>query len=201
MHSGTGTRGQVYIKAVSEVPGVLPGRAKNPRLRHLLRGDRARPRRKAISRLKLLVAASAVLSVLAACGQGATEDAPVGETLIAVQSSLPTPPSPGDPVPPSPGVQSPRATPQQTPAAEGRDATARASAGNARRAPGGRGGGFVPLDNPVFMPAIEASHLGDDDLVLGYEFRGEARAYPLDMMRFHHIANDTVAGTPVLITY
>ncbi len=120
---------------------------------------------------------------------------------MPVKSSLPTPTSPGDPVPLSPIVQAPRATPQQTPTAERRDATARASAGDAPRAPGGRGGGFVPLDNPVFMLASEASHLGDDDLVLGYEYQGEARAYPLDMMRFHHIANDTVGGTPVLITY
>ena len=60
---------------------------------------------------------------------------------------------------------------------------------------------FVPLDDPAFMPGLQASYLDDDDLVLGYKFGGEARAYPIRMMRFHHIVNDWVQGKPVLITY
>ena len=64
-----------------------------------------------------------------------------------------------------------------------------------------RGRGFVPLDSPAFIKGHEASFLGDDELVLGYESQGEARAYPVKMMRFHHIANDTVNGEPILITY
>jgi len=30
---------------------------------------------------------------------------------------------------------------------------------------------------------------------------GEARAYPIRMLRFHHIVNDQVSGRPILITY
>ena len=60
---------------------------------------------------------------------------------------------------------------------------------------------FVPLDNPIFLSSSEATYLEDDELVLGLEFGGEARAYPTQMMWYHHIVNDTVAGQPILITY
>jgi hypothetical protein len=40
-----------------------------------------------------------------------------------------------------------------------------------------------------------------ESLVLGLDWRGEARAYPLSMMWFHHIANDNIGGWPVLVTY
>ena len=61
--------------------------------------------------------------------------------------------------------------------------------------------GFVPLDNPVFLTVEEASYLADDDLVLGLEWQGAARAYPIAMVTFHHVVNDTIEGTPLLITY
>ncbi len=61
--------------------------------------------------------------------------------------------------------------------------------------------GFVPLDNPSFLAALEAGHLGAEELVLGVEWAGEVRAYPVRMLRFHHIVNDTVGGNPLLVTY
>lgn len=61
--------------------------------------------------------------------------------------------------------------------------------------------GFVPLDNPVFLTVEEASYLADDDLVLGLEWQGAARAYPIRMVTFHHVVNDIIGGTPLLITY
>ena len=60
---------------------------------------------------------------------------------------------------------------------------------------------FVPLDNPGLLSADRGTYLLNDDLVLGLEWGGEARAYPVRMLRFHHIVNDTVAGRPLLITY
>lgn len=61
--------------------------------------------------------------------------------------------------------------------------------------------GFVPLDNPVFIEPSAATFLADDELVLGLEWNGEARAYPVRMMVYHHVVNDEVSGSPVLITY
>ncbi len=61
---------------------------------------------------------------------------------------------------------------------------------------------FVPLDNPVFVSAASApSRVRDESFVLGLDWNGEARAYPLDMMWWHHIVNDTIGGDPVLVTY
>ena len=59
----------------------------------------------------------------------------------------------------------------------------------------------MPLDDPAFIPASTATFLGDDELVLGYDRDGEARAYPVSMMFWHHIINDTVQGRPLLATY
>ena len=71
---------------------------------------------------------------------------------------------------------------------------------NARQtSPAGRG--FVPLDNPLFIAADETDYFGDEDLVLGVEFAGEVRAYPVRMLRYHHVVNDTVGGEPLLVTY
>ena len=67
--------------------------------------------------------------------------------------------------------------------------------GSPRRTP------FVPLDNPQFLKAEAATYLPEDDLVLGLEWQGEARAYPIRMLRYHHIVNDTVGGQPLLVTY
>ena len=70
----------------------------------------------------------------------------------------------------------------------------------ARRAPR-RGRGFVPLDDPTFLAAHETEYFGDEELVLGVEFAGEARAYPVRMLRYHHVVNDTIRGEPLLVTY
>ena len=67
-----------------------------------------------------------------------------------------------------------------------------------QRPPSGRG--FVPLDDPVFLAADEAD-FADDELVLGVEWAGEIRAYPVRMLRYHHVVNDSVNGSPLLITY
>lgn len=61
---------------------------------------------------------------------------------------------------------------------------------------------FVPLDNPAFVSAAGApASVRDESFVLGLDWNGEARAYPLDMMWWHHIVNDTIGGDPVLVTY
>ena len=60
---------------------------------------------------------------------------------------------------------------------------------------------FVPLDNSTFLAAHETEYFGDEELVLGLEFAGEVRAYPVRMLRYHHVVNDTAGGEPLLVTY
>lgn len=58
------------------------------------------------------------------------------------------------------------------------------------------------IDEPKFFSAEEASGwLEDKELVLGLFYKGVARAYPLQILVWHEIVNDVVAGEPMLITY
>ena len=57
-----------------------------------------------------------------------------------------------------------------------------------------------PIYSPVFVPA-DATQLMAEELVLGLEINGDARAYPVGMMRVREMVNDVVGGTPVLVTW
>ena len=85
--------------------------------------------------------------------------------------------------------------PAPTITAEPRAEDADASAGSQRNSR------FVPLDNPDVVTADAATFLQPADRVLGLTVNGESRAYPINMMTFHHVANDVVGGQPVLVTF
>jgi hypothetical protein len=55
---------------------------------------------------------------------------------------------------------------------------------------------------PPTRPAGEA-RLADEEVVIGVEIGGEARAYRLEAMknREQHVINDVVAGVPLTVTY
>lgn len=61
--------------------------------------------------------------------------------------------------------------------------------------------GIPPIDDPAFQPASEASGLSDREPVMSVVIEGEARAYPLRIMIWHEIVNDTLAGQPISVTY
>ncbi len=61
--------------------------------------------------------------------------------------------------------------------------------------------GIPSLDEPRFVETAGVSFLGDREPVLALEIAGEARAYPLQIMTWHEIVNDTVGGVPVAVTY
>lgn len=52
----------------------------------------------------------------------------------------------------------------------------------------------------VLKPAAE-NKVAEDRLVVGIEVDGEARAYPLMFIGYHHQVHDTVGGKDVLVTY
>jgi len=60
---------------------------------------------------------------------------------------------------------------------------------------------FHPLPQPGYVEAAKASHVSDGDMVLSLEMRGEARAYPVPLMAYHHLVNTTVGGEPIVATY
>ena len=62
--------------------------------------------------------------------------------------------------------------------------------------------GIPAIDDPVFHPVSEApDYMVEDEAVLAVEINGDAKAYPLAMLIFHEIVNDTVGGVPVVVTY
>jgi hypothetical protein len=61
--------------------------------------------------------------------------------------------------------------------------------------------GIPSIDEPKFVRASTATFLDDDEPVLAIEVNGEARAYPIQIMTWHEIVNDTIAGRPVTVSY
>lgn len=61
--------------------------------------------------------------------------------------------------------------------------------------------GIPPIDNPQFQPASADKTLTAHDPVVSLEINGDARAYPLRILIWHEIVNDTVGGMPVAVTY
>lgn len=46
-----------------------------------------------------------------------------------------------------------------------------------------------------------ANKIGLDKLVLGIERNGQAKAYPIQYIGYHHQVRDTIGGEPVMVTY
>ena len=48
---------------------------------------------------------------------------------------------------------------------------------------------------------ISLNTIDSNKLVIGIELNGEARAYPIQLIGYHHQVRDTVGHTPVMVTY
>lgn len=60
---------------------------------------------------------------------------------------------------------------------------------------------FLPLGQAASAPIAEASWVADGDPVLAVTVNGDAAAYPVRQVSYHHIVEDTVGGVPVAVTY
>jgi len=62
--------------------------------------------------------------------------------------------------------------------------------------------GIPSIDDPKFISTKDADDFLESDAVgLGLFYKGQARFYPYQVLVWHEIVNDTVAGDPVLVTY
>ncbi len=63
--------------------------------------------------------------------------------------------------------------------------------------------GIPAIDRPHFVREDRWPHMGyhDDRFVVGVEVNGKYRAYPLQVLVFHEIINDTFEGIPLAVTY
>ncbi len=60
---------------------------------------------------------------------------------------------------------------------------------------------FNPLEQTAFAKADQAQAVDDKDMVLAVAINGEAVAYPVREMAYHHVVHDTVGGVPIVATY
>ena len=60
---------------------------------------------------------------------------------------------------------------------------------------------FAPLAETRSVPAAEARWVEDRDPVLTVTLNGDAAAYPVRQVSYHHVVHDVVGGVPVAVTY
>ena len=61
--------------------------------------------------------------------------------------------------------------------------------------------GIPAIDEPLFAAAAEVGELAGTEPVISVLIGGEQRAYPLQILIWHEIVNDTVGGVPVAVTF
>jgi hypothetical protein len=62
--------------------------------------------------------------------------------------------------------------------------------------------GIPPIDKPKFVSQESADEwLADNEPVLVVELGGQARAYPIQILMWHEVVNDELAGRPIAVTF
>ena len=65
----------------------------------------------------------------------------------------------------------------------------------------------MEADKMFYQPTViklstaDSNQIGRDKLVIGIELNGEARAYPIQLIGYHHQVVDTINSIPVMVTY
>ena len=138
------------------------------------------------SRFAILSVALTGVLIATACGTG-------GDVGALPPASPPA--ASGSPPPPDP-----EAFRRLAPGWDTDFSKASVSAGEFRS--GGPGKDGIPaIDAPKFVTVSEAGFLGPLEPVLAVEVNGDARAYPVQILIWHEIVNDTIGGEPVAVTY
>ena len=60
---------------------------------------------------------------------------------------------------------------------------------------------FKPLPDARYVRSEEARFADDRTMVMAVSLNGDAAAYPIRQMAYHHIVQDTVGGVPIVATY
>jgi uncharacterized protein DUF3179 len=60
---------------------------------------------------------------------------------------------------------------------------------------------FKPLPGPSFVSANDTNFVANDEIVLAVELNGDAAAYPVRQIAYHHLVQDVIGGVPVAVTY
>ncbi|NIS63160.1 MAG: DUF3179 domain-containing protein [Proteobacteria bacterium] len=61
--------------------------------------------------------------------------------------------------------------------------------------------GIPAILDPHFIRSTEAEFLEPDDGVIGVQAGGEVKAYPIKILNWHEVVNDTIGGVPIVVTF
>lgn len=61
--------------------------------------------------------------------------------------------------------------------------------------------GIPAILKPEFIQPDKATYLQHADQVIGVRIDGQARAYPINILNWHEVVNDTVNGRPIAVTF
>ena len=61
--------------------------------------------------------------------------------------------------------------------------------------------GIPAILKPEFIKPEEAGYLNPDDTVIGVDIAGESKVYPIKILNWHEVVNDTVGGVPITVTF
>lgn len=60
---------------------------------------------------------------------------------------------------------------------------------------------FAPLPDARFVRPAQADFVEPKDVVLAVEHQGDAAAYPVRQLAYHHVVEDVIGGVPIVATY
>jgi Protein of unknown function (DUF3179) len=145
--------------------------------------------------LRLLAAAALVL-IVAGCarGDGSELSEAEAERLEQLEEDLSTLPDPG------PGLG--EAAPPPALTAGWKTDFERRAVPLSEFERGGPGKDGIPaIDEPRFVSVEEVDFLEPKEPVIEVERAGDARAYPIQILVWHEIVNDSVGGVPLAVTF
>jgi len=61
--------------------------------------------------------------------------------------------------------------------------------------------GIASIDHARFVPALQAHFMQPTDTVLGLEFNGVVKAYPIAILNWHEVVNDSYGDASVVVTF
>lgn len=60
---------------------------------------------------------------------------------------------------------------------------------------------FPPRHHPGYVRAAAADFVAPAEMVMAIQVAGETVAYPVRQVAYHHVVEDVVGGTPLVVTY
>ena len=61
--------------------------------------------------------------------------------------------------------------------------------------------GIPSIDDPQFVAVADREGLADTEPVISVSLNGDSRAYPIQILIWHEIVNDTVGDVPITVTF